>query len=40
MAACMAMLPSLVAGMEESDPLKLPTGVRTALAITTSLERC
>ena len=34
------MLPNLLAGSEESDPRKLPTGVRTALAMSTSLERC
>ena len=38
MAAWMAIDPSLVAGKEERAPRKLPTGVRTALAIRTSLE--
>ena len=35
----MAIEPSLVAGKEERAPRKLPIGVRTALAITTSLGR-
>ena len=35
----MATEPSLVAGRDERAPRKLPMGVRTALAITTSLGR-
>jgi hypothetical protein len=34
-APAMAMLPSLLAGTELNTPLKLPIGVRTALAMTT-----
>ena len=36
MAACTAIAPSRVAGIDVSEPRNKPTGVRTALAITTS----
>lgn len=39
MAVCTAMEPSLVAGNDDSAPRKLPIGVRTALAISTSFGR-